>query len=151
MRETDIASGTIVCGNTATSLSYSYTSLTLILHSSYILLSPTVPSGSPASVVSGVITPNSITLHWSPVECIHRNGDITGYSIRVLRNGAMERFVEVQGDTREATVYGLTPSTQYTVQVAAVNSAGTGPYSRDSIAVETEGIFFYNMRQSERL
>ena len=139
----------VVCGHTATSLSYS---LTLILHSSYnILLSPTVPSGSPASVVSGVITPNSITLHWSPVECIHRNGDITGYSIRVMRNGAMDRFVEVQGDTREATVYGLTPSTQYTVQVAAVNSAGTGPYNRDGIAVETEGIFFYNMRQSERL
>ena len=64
----------------------------------------------------------------------------------------MERFVEVQGDTREATVYGLTPSTQYTVQVAAVNSAGTGPYNRDGIAVETEStIFFYNMRQSERL
>ena len=114
-----------------------------------ILLSPTVPPGSPASVVSGVITPNSITLRWSPVECIHRNGDITGYSIRVLRNGAMERFIEVQGDTREATVYGLTPSTQYTVQVAAVNSAGTGPYSRDGIAVETEGSYLYLQHETE--
>ena len=32
------------------------------------------------------------------------------------------------GATREATLSGLSPSTLYVVQVAAVNGAGIGPY-----------------------
>ena len=36
-----------------------------------------------------------------------------------------------------ATITGLTSSTEYFVQVAAVNSAGTGPYS-DAITTETQ-------------
>ena len=34
----------------------------------------------------------------------------------------------VDGVAREATISGLTPSTQYFVQVAAVNGIGTGPF-----------------------
>ena len=45
-----------------------------------------------------------------------------------MKNGIQQRTVNV-GGVRETTFYGLTPSTEYTVQVAAVNSAGTGPYS----------------------
>ena len=41
------------------------------------------------------------------------------------------------GSARRGTVSGLTPSTQYTVTVAAVNSAGTGPFS--GISFETAG------------
>ncbi|CAI8015236.1 Netrin receptor DCC, partial [Geodia barretti] len=37
------------------------------------------------------------------------------------------------GNVREATLSGLSPSTLYTVQVAAVNGAGTGPYSGVSV------------------
>ena len=38
------------------------------------------------------------------------------------------------GSAREGTVSGLTPATEYTVTVAAVNSVGTGPFSGISIA-----------------
>ena len=41
----------------------------------------------------------------------------------------VEGTASVGGDARLATISGLSPSTTYTVQVAAVNGAGTGPYS----------------------
>ena len=40
------------------------------------------------------------------------------------------------GVTTEATISGLTPSTSYVIDIAAVNSAGTGVYS-EPLTVET--------------
>ena len=93
------------------------------------VISSTAPTGYPRSIRSGTVTPNSITVHWEEVDCLDRNGAITGYIARALSNGREEGTASVGGDDREATISGLTPSTQYIVQVAAVNSAGTGPYS----------------------
>ena len=84
------------------------------------------------------ITPNSITVQWGEVECVDRNGVITGYTVQVLRNGGVEGTLKVGGDVLEATVTGLTPSTTYIVQVAAVNSVGTGPFN-NTIYFHTEG------------
>ena len=98
----------------------------------------TVPSSPPSSFRRGTITPNNITVHWGDIECLCRNGVITGYTIQVSRNGRVEGTVEVGGNVLEATVPGLTPSTTYSVQVAAVNSAGTGPFT-GSIYFQTEG------------
>ena len=39
---------------------------------------------------------------------------------------------------RQATISGLTPSTEYAISVAAVNSAGTGVYS-DEVVHKTAG------------
>ena len=96
----------------------------------------TVPSAGPASVTAGTVTTNSITVQWEEVPCLHRNGEITGYTV-VARNGMTENTEFVNGDARSATVSELEPSTQYTVLVAAVNGAGTGPST--SIIVETGG------------
>ena len=63
------------------------------------------------------------------VPCIHRNGDITGYSVQYTGGGSTQT-VSVSGEsTTEATITELTASTTYSVGVAAVNDAGTGPYS----------------------
>ena len=40
------------------------------------------------------------------------------------------------GSVTEVTISGLTPSTTYSIEVAAVNNAGTGVYS-DPVIVET--------------
>ena len=63
--------------------------------------------------------------------CLDRNGEITGYIAQAstTTSGRMNRTAVVNGSETEATITGLTPSTQYIVQVAAVNSAGSGPFS----------------------
>ena len=38
-----------------------------------------VPSAPPISVSVSEVTSSSITVQWGPVDCIHRNGDITDY------------------------------------------------------------------------
>ena len=43
---------------------------------------PPAPSAPPTSVNVSDVTPSSITVQWGPVDCIHRNGDITGYSVQ---------------------------------------------------------------------
>ena len=99
----------------------------------------TVPSSTVISLSAGTVTANSITVQWEEVPCLHRNGEITDYTVVARTSGEDERVVNVNdGNARSATVSGLTPITQYTVSVAALNSAGTGPAT--SIDIETEGI-----------
>ena len=86
------------------------------------------PSGPPTAV-RATSTSTNITVHWDPVDCIHRNGDITGYLVRYGKESAEgERIVEMVSGNK-TTITGLMPSTLYSIQVAAVNCAGTGVYS----------------------
>ena len=89
-----------------------------------------VPSAAPTSVRTFSDSSSSITVQWEMVPCIHRNGDITGYSVQygVVGSGSTQT-VSVSGDTRQTTIFGLRPSRTYSIQVTAVNSAGTGLYS----------------------
>ena len=86
----------------------------------------TAPTASP-TIISATSTSTTLTVQWDEVDCIDRNGDITGYSVRAVTSGENDRVETV--DNREVTINGLTPSTVYIVSVAAVNSMGTGPYS----------------------
>ena len=102
------------------------------------------PSAAPTSVSVSEVTSSSITVQWGAVDCIHRNGDITGYSVRYGVQGSAvgDRTVEMVsgGDTTQTTISGLTPSTTYSIEVAAVNSAGTGVYS-NAVYNLTEGTY----------
>ena len=72
------------------------------------------------------------------MSCLDRNGEIS-YRTQAVRNGIVEgTAASVGGSARHATISGLSPSTVYTVQVVAVNGAGTGPYS-SGISVRTSG------------
>ena len=86
------------------------------------------------------MTSSSITVQWGAVDCIHHNGDITGYSVRYGVQGSAvgDRTVQmVSGaDTTQTTISGLTPSTTYSIEVAAVNSVGAGMYSDPPVIVE---------------
>ena len=85
-------------------------------------------------------TRDTIIVQWEEVNCIDRNGDIIGYRIRAMTSGEHDR-IETVGDDREGTISGLSPSTEYTVSVASVNSQDTGPYS-DGMMVETAGMMY---------
>ena len=99
---------------------------------------PPAPSAPPTSVSVPDLTSSSITVQWGPVDCIHRNGDITGYTVRVRASGEAERTVSVDESVRETTMSGLTPFTEYTVSVAAENNVDIGVYS-GRIIIRTEG------------
>ena len=70
--------------------------------------------------------------------CLHRNGEITGYTVVARTSGEDDNVFNVNdGSARAATFSGLNFNTQYIVLVAAVNNASTGPAT--SISVETAG------------
>ena len=99
----------------------------------------TAPSGAPNGVAEVSTATNSITGRWEAVDCLLRNGMVTGYTAWAVRNGVVEGTTSVGGDARQATISGLESSTEYSVQVAAVNSAGIGLFSSPLITVMTSG------------
>ena len=105
---------------------------------SYRLSIPPAPSAAPTSVRISDGTSSNITVQWGAVDCIDRNGDITGYSVRYgVQGNRNTQYLNVSGGSiTEATISSLMPSTTYSIQVAAVNSAGIGVYSG---TVKTDG------------
>ena len=73
------------------------------------------------------------------MDCIHRNGLITGYSVQYG-----SETVSVSGDSSGGlyVISGLMPSTTYSIQVAAKTSAGRGPYSA-AVKQQTAGMSIY--------
>ena len=119
---------TVTASNTAGSSEVSITVTAMTLEAA--------PSAPPSSVSATVQSSTSITVQWGSVPCIHQNGQITGYSVRYgVEGSGNTQTVTAMGNG--ATIYDLTPSTNYIVQVAAVNSAGVGDYSDPSIIVIT--------------
>ena len=103
----------------------------IIIH---VLLSA-VPSGLPTNVDADS-TSTTITVQWGMVPCIHRNGEITGYSVQYREvGGETTETVNVTGDAMMAEISGLKASTNYSIAVAAVNGAGTGDYSDPQIII----------------
>ena len=99
------------------------------------------PSAAP-NVTKTFATSYSITINWELVPCEHRNGDITGYSVRYGEMGTNMTDTTVLNITgasvTEATISNLTLSTTYSIQVAAVNSAGTGVFSNATLVKTVE-------------
>ena len=64
------------------------------------------------------------------VPCIHRNGDITSYSVQygVLESISTHTVSVSGGDSSQVTINGLGASRTYLIQLAAGNSAGIGRY-----------------------
>ena len=100
-----------------------------------LFTTPLVPSAPPTAVIVLEDTFTSITLQWEAVDCINRNGNTTGYSLLI---GNMENTLYRDSSDTRVTLSGLRPSTTYTIQVAAVNTAGIGSYS-SPINISTDG------------
>ena len=93
------------------------------------------PTGAPGGLTSTSVESRSLSVVWGTVPCPHQRGPITGYRLR-YSNGTS--IVNTTGEgNRQHVVIGLTPFTSYSVQVAAVNDGGTGPYSEPTLTVET--------------
>ena len=82
-----------------------------------------------------------ITVQWGEVPCADQNGAITGYSVQygVMGSGSTQMLTVNGADVTQTTIEDLTSSTTYSIEVAAINNAGTGVYStpRDQL---TQGL-----------
>ena len=87
------------------------------------------------------MTSSSITVQWGAVDCIHRNGDITGYSVLYGVQGSecIQTKSVLGGATAEVLISRLVNATAYSITVAAVNRAGIGVYS-NPITARTDGM-----------
>ena len=74
------------------------------------------------------------------MNCIDRNGVITGYSVQyeVVESGTSGIMIVTDGSTLHLRIEELSTTTDYSVAVAAVNSAGTGDYSDDPSLITTD-------------
>ena len=75
------------------------------------------------------VNSTAVTLSWSEVQCFNGSGTVTHYLVQYqsMCGGPVEN-VTTSGTVQ--TVSGLTLSTEYTFQVAAVDVNGTGPFSQ---------------------
>ncbi len=92
------------------------------------------PTGAPCNVTVAT-TSRSVSVSWDEIECIERNGVITGYTVEFQEQGGANISGEVVNQTFTAS--GLTPYTNYTFRVAGVNSDGGGCFT-DAIIIRTD-------------
>ena len=94
----------------------------------------TAPSGPPTNIAVTSTTNSSITIQWGPVNCVHRNGHITNYTILygIQGNGTLQT-INVSADVSEVTITELEEFTRYEIKVAAVNSAGIGEFGSKTV------------------
>ena len=80
-------------------------------------------------------------MEWDGVECIERNTEITSYTVCYnppSSDGTNEVSASGNGNNGgSVTLIGLTPSTSYSIEVAADSDRGRGPFS-DAISAMTD-------------
>ncbi len=97
------------------------------------------PTGSPGVPTASVIMSTNITLTWTEITCLDRNGVITNYII--LYGEGTKRNIKINTPSNATThlITGLNPFTEYTFTVAGVNYVNNGPFSGSSILIRTVG------------
>ena len=89
------------------------------------------PNGASVALFETSIQSRKFSVFWASIPCQNQRGPITGYRLRYSNGTSIVNTTDI---THMLT--GLTPFTNYSVQVAAVNAGGTGPYST-ALTVET--------------
>ena len=89
-----------------------------------------MPSAGPYNIISYNVIPDSFDIEWSMVPCIHRNGNITGYSVKygVEGNDSKETLSINNAAAFTINFSELISDTHYVVEVAGVNNNGIGVY-----------------------
>ena len=88
-------------------------------------------SGAPQSLEAMSIQPTEVFLRWRVMPCVQQNGPITAYVVYYYTTCSANRDVQWNKSVVSTgdIIDSLTPNTEYTFRVAAVNVNGTGPFS----------------------
>ena len=106
----------------------------------YIVIAPSSSLDAPTS---NATTSTSITITWTEISCLGRNGVITEYTIRYGLVNTSPTTIDHTSTDRSRVISGLTPFTFYTFSVRGVNSAGPGGYSEEAILGTDEASEYY--------
>lgn len=82
----------------------------------------------PVNLTMEATTSESIALNWNPPDMQSQNGIITGYLVNVTEVETGETF-QASSTTTNITIQSLKPFTTYNFTIAAMTSAGIGPFS----------------------
>ena len=89
-----------------------------------------VPSAAPTSVTPTEVGPLKIHVVWGPVECIHRNGAITGYRVCHTNLNTLSKICSPSSGGTSLDI-SVSSGGVYGVQVAGINALGEGPFSNE--------------------
>ena len=93
-----------------------------------VIITTAVPSSPPQNVIVASVDPASLMVTWQPPPLIDQNGPIVSYNISIMSIAHGDiRNVTIVGT--ELTISDLIPFVNYSVQLAASNSNGTGVFS----------------------
>ena len=90
-----------------------------------------VPSAAPTSVTAVEVGPLKIHVVWGPVECIHRNGAITGYRVCHTNLNTLSKICSPSSGGGTSLDISVSSGGVYGVQVAGINAVGEGPFSNE--------------------
>ena len=78
------------------------------------------------------VSPYILRVQWGQVDCIHRNGNISGY---IVCHTNVETTSEIMCVSTSDTSLDISvgSAADYSVTVAAVNNEGEGPFSNNVI------------------
>ena len=101
----------------------------------------TEPTAPPEGIVVVHIEKRSAKAKWNYLPLMQPFGAITGYAIRITgceQAHSLNATFTVSSKKRKFLLRDLLPGSKYSVEVAAINSAGIGPFSK-SVAFVTKG------------
>ena len=104
----------------------------------------TAPSSAPINITVMSAHPGSLNISWEPPLEIDQNGPITDYVIRYSRVGSNVTMDDIVTSRHIYTITELLPFVNYSVEIAAINVNGTGPFSDPVVELsghEGKGIY----------
>lgn len=100
----------------------------------------TGPLGTPQSLTASPYSTN-VTIQWGRVNCLDRNSEIIGYTVHYGRSTTNERITAIAHGTEERermfTARRLSPCTNYTFEVTALNKYGEDGLQRANVTTRT--------------
>ncbi|KAK8388085.1 hypothetical protein O3P69_020165 [Scylla paramamosain] len=88
------------------------------------------PTRPPQSVGVQLTNVTTASVFWSPPPPLHRNGPITAYQLEIVSaDGSVFLSRAVNGSIRSLRVHNLTLGDSYHVTLAAITTAGRGPFT----------------------
>ena len=86
------------------------------------------PSAPPDEISIDAIYFDSIYLSWRAPLKEHHNGEIIGYNVTLTATSSGE-LLDIFSASNSTVIESLSPFTSYIISIAAMTSAGVGPYS----------------------